>query len=331
MKICDRCYTEVAVDAEFCTECGAPVNGGTADAADAAVYPQLAKANLLRMRGDYEEAEKDCLAVLKQFPYNSTAHILLGDIHLDKGDSSVALDWYELAADLEPTNPSLAAKRDRLRGAREKTVSKQTLAGLEVPPSGARTAVMYGGIAVIVIGIAIGAFFMGQARADGGDVNVDDLIRPISIGEEAPPDPRVALPGDDPEPAATTTAPPASQSTAPQAMTAEEIRIMRDAAARLGTLGPRLIHIDFDPRTSSSRATVTASGDADFIDAARVAVAVFQASPQTSRVHLRVIDTSAGFAKLIATVSQESLSEASRHEEGSAEWATALLTNVSQR
>jgi hypothetical protein len=192
-------------------------------------------------------------------------------------------------------------------------------------------ALVYGGIAVVVIGIAIGAFFMGQARADRGDVNVDDLIRPVSIGEEAPADPRVALPGDDPEPAPTATPPSVSQPSAPLAMTAEEVRIMRDASARLGSLGARLIHIDFDPRSSSSRATVTAEGESDFVDAARVAVAVFEASPETSRVHVRIIDTAAGSAKLIATVPRESLSEASRHQEGSAEWASALLTNVSQR
>jgi len=50
------------------------------DPSDAQAGAELARANLLRLRGDYLAAEAECLKVLRQFPNNAGAHTLLGEI-----------------------------------------------------------------------------------------------------------------------------------------------------------------------------------------------------------------------------------------------------------
>ena len=102
-NICDRCFASVPNALRSCPECGAPIhgeNGGATEQGDSQVYQELARANLLRMRGDYLGAEAECLKILRRFPNNASAHTLLGDIYGEKGDPEQALQWYELSADL---------------------------------------------------------------------------------------------------------------------------------------------------------------------------------------------------------------------------------------
>lgn len=329
MKICDRCFAEIEVDAEFCTECGARIDGSDAGAVDAAVYPQLAKANLLRMRGNHAEAERLCLAVLKQFPYNSTAHILLGDIHADKGNSREALDWYELAVELEPENASLKAKRDRIRKEREKEEAVAAAVALEVPTSNARTVLLSSAIVVVLIAIIVGAYFVGKQRA-GSDVNLDDLIRPVSIGENAPPQPDPAT--KEPEQTERPENPSPEPNTQPPiAMTAEELRIKRDAAAMLGPLANHLLHVELDFRDGSARVTAAAVDDKLLVDAAKIGAAILFVTENANRVHVRMIDTSIGSLRLAGTVNRDSLAAAQALQEGSPEWAAAVIFDLVQR
>lgn len=330
MKTCDRCFTEVDSDAEFCKECGASLNGNSSKASDSAVYPLLAKANLLRMRGDHQNAVDVCLSVLKQFPYNSTAHILLGDIHMDMGKRGEALDWYELAIDLEPENSSLVAKRDRLRAEKEKAESSAAVAGLEVPPSGARTAAIYGFVVLLVILIAAAAFYIGRGRGESmADVNLDDLVRPVSIGETAPPA-VPTNPAEPPQPNENQHQDQARPIEQPLSMDAFELQMKTDIAARLGPLGARLAGVDFDPRNGSTRLTLRSGGETDLIDAATAAVAALATSANTQRVHVRMIDSS-GSLSFLGTVERTSLATAQGYAEGSAEWAAAIVTNVYRR
>src|SRR4051812_43141822 len=44
------------------------------------LHSDLARANLLRLRGEFDQAEQLCLNVLERFPDNAAAHTLLGDI-----------------------------------------------------------------------------------------------------------------------------------------------------------------------------------------------------------------------------------------------------------
>jgi len=107
MKFCDHCLAPLSQNATHCPECGLPVTSGTDDPLliaeeERLVNPRLAHANLLRMRGQWEEAMRVCADVLRQFPSNVHAHALMGDIYRDQGNLEEAAQWYKLALDLAP-------------------------------------------------------------------------------------------------------------------------------------------------------------------------------------------------------------------------------------
>lgn len=107
MRFCDHCLAPLSQDVTHCPECGLPVTSGTDDPlvheeAERLVNPRLAQANLLRLRGQWDEAIRACAEVLRQFPSNVHAHALMGDIYRDQGNLEEAAQWYKLALDLAP-------------------------------------------------------------------------------------------------------------------------------------------------------------------------------------------------------------------------------------
>lgn len=107
MRFCDHCLAPLSQDATHCPECGLPVTSGTDDPllheeAERLVNPHLARANLLRLRGQWDEAIRACAEVLRQFPSNVHAHALMGDIYRDQGNLEEAAQWYKLALELAP-------------------------------------------------------------------------------------------------------------------------------------------------------------------------------------------------------------------------------------
>src|SRR5437899_8526742 len=80
--------------------------------------PQLAHANLARIRGQWSEAVETCVRVLRSQPGNADAHSLLGDIYRDQGAMDDAIQWYRMAADLRPNGPDVEklAKLEAERG-----------------------------------------------------------------------------------------------------------------------------------------------------------------------------------------------------------------------
>ncbi|MBC8104382.1 MAG: tetratricopeptide repeat protein [Cytophagales bacterium] len=106
----------------------------TREMTELAVGPLLARANLLRMRGQWDEAVAVCTEALRRAPESPTAHSVLGDIYEAQGKLEDALQWYSMAVDLAPTRQSdrekleqvVAAQRVRLR-----TVDKARAESLE--------------------------------------------------------------------------------------------------------------------------------------------------------------------------------------------------------
>jgi len=101
-------------------ECGArisEVKGDTLalEGSDIEVYPEIARANLRRMQGNYEEAVSVCRQILGRFPSNETAHALMGDIYADQGKLGDAIQWYEMLVELAPDNAVYSAKLFNLR------------------------------------------------------------------------------------------------------------------------------------------------------------------------------------------------------------------------
>jgi tetratricopeptide (TPR) repeat protein len=78
-------------------------------------YALLAQANLLRMRGHWDEAAQLCMAALRLAPDSSSANSLLGDIYENQGRYDDAAQWYRMALDANPDSLADRLKLDRLR------------------------------------------------------------------------------------------------------------------------------------------------------------------------------------------------------------------------
>ena len=78
------------------------------------VYALLAQANLLRIRGAWQEAVDKCMAAMRIIPGNCAAQSLLGDIYENQGKFDDAIQWYRMALDTNPNSPADKAKLNRL-------------------------------------------------------------------------------------------------------------------------------------------------------------------------------------------------------------------------
>ena len=78
------------------------------------VYALLAQANLLRMRGCWEEAVQNCMAAMRLAPESPSAQSLLGDIYENQGRHDDAIQWYRMALDVNPDSPADQLKLNRL-------------------------------------------------------------------------------------------------------------------------------------------------------------------------------------------------------------------------
>lgn len=187
-NICDRCFASVPVSQPFCPECGAPIvtEEHHAEGSDSAVYTELARANLLRMRGEYKQAEDQCLNILKRFPNNSSANTLLGDISAEQGDLTQAVQWYELSLDLLPDEEAVKTKlksaRDRISMQEAATTAKE----LGLPVSSNKKNLYIAGIVVLVLIVAAASYVFGSRQGGSGKTqNVNPIVKAPSQGGEA--------------------------------------------------------------------------------------------------------------------------------------------------
>lgn len=74
----------------------------------------LASANLLRIRGRWDEAVEQCMAAMRLAPDSATAQSLLGDIYENQGRTDDAVQWYRMALDVNPDSPADKVKLGRL-------------------------------------------------------------------------------------------------------------------------------------------------------------------------------------------------------------------------
>jgi len=133
-----------------------------AEGSDSAVYPELARANLLRMRGDYKAAESQCLAILRRYPNNATANILLGDICAEKGDLDQSMQWYEMALDLMPESPVAKHKLDAVRQRFKEKETVATVEQLGLPTTKSRAGIYAAGLIAAIFVVAVVMYFLGK-------------------------------------------------------------------------------------------------------------------------------------------------------------------------
>ena len=104
------------------------------EAEEAAARPLLARANLLRLRGQWNEALAVCTDALRHAPHSPSAHSLLGDVYEGQGKIDEAVQWFGMACDLDPTNQADRAKLDNALSIQQaKYAMAQKAAGLVAP------------------------------------------------------------------------------------------------------------------------------------------------------------------------------------------------------
>lgn len=97
-------------------------------------YRLLASANLLRIRGRWDEAVEQCMAAMRLAPDSATAQSLLGDIYENQGRMDDAVQWYRMALDVNPDSPA-----DKIKLARLLQAKAQILDAPSPPPTAPTT------------------------------------------------------------------------------------------------------------------------------------------------------------------------------------------------
>lgn len=291
--VCNKCFESNDEGAEFCRDCGAPLVKGS-EGSDQEVYKELAKANLHRMRGDMKSANDVCLGILRRYPNNATAHGLLGDISADQGDLNQAATWYEMALELAPDS---VADRQKFESVKERVRLKdaqETASQIGIPqraPSPWPYVVI---VVLTVVGVAIGAFFIGQSarKGDSGTVGSGVVQTPV----EQPKDevkPTIPSPKEDP--------PIENQRASTQVMSDTAILNVLNAKTvdKINYLS-----VAEDPRGQSAIVTVSAIDQEQYgITATKAGLEFFESFPAFKRVTIRVMGPS-GFL-LVADMTVE--------------------------
>lgn len=327
MRICEHCFSQLRDIDSYCPECGAPASGEpAAEGSDAIIYPELARANLLRMRGDLDGAEKVLLAVLKRYPGNATSQILIGDLYMERGDVRGALQWFEMARDLAPETIGLSSKIDRARAAVEREEHAAGASGLEVSTSRFPFLVM-ALVAGIVLIVSATAFYLAGARVKRAELDrLDDIVQPISINQ-----PAGAIEKRDQAPSAANQGEnPSKPDPSPSGEMATTDRGLYDAMLRANSeLEGTLSSVQLDPRTG--RATISLlhkAGDGDPLLVAAIAgQAATKAAANVGSAVVRLIDATSRDLIFVGTF-VGALPEGSSAAPGTPEWAELVMTDV---
>lgn len=181
LLLCQRCFAVILDGAEYCAECGAPVVDDFSEGTDSSVYPELARANLLRMRGEYRMAEDICLAILRRHPNSATANTLLGDICAERGDLKQAAEWYEMALDITPESTSDRTKLDSVRARIRDHEAAETAKQLGLPTSRPKVGLWIGSVTVFIGLIALVAYLLGERSNASRTGNVQPITAPVSV------------------------------------------------------------------------------------------------------------------------------------------------------
>ncbi len=197
--LCQKCFSLIPNGEDYCPECGAPVVDDLTEGSDTAVYPELARANLWRMRGEYKQAEDICLAVLRRHPNSATANTLLGDICAERGDLKQAAEWYEMALDITPDSVSDRQKLESVRSRIRDHETAQTAKTLGLPESRPKIGLWVGGAVGFIALIAVVAFLLGERTNARKSTGSAEVLAPVTIPLDSS---RDSAANADPEPSA---------------------------------------------------------------------------------------------------------------------------------
>lgn len=261
------------------------------EGSDASTYPELARANLLRMRGEYKLAEEQCLKILRKLPNNASANTLLGDVCAERGDLEQAVQWYELALELMPNDP---ANQQKLKSVTERIRDRDAAASIEqlglkpfqfkLWPTAAAIAGFGLVIAIVVLVVKLNS--SGKPGVLNSPINA-----PVKESKSADP------PSD---PSAGTANPVASH-----AAIDPDMQVLAGAK---NSEAPRLLGAIGDPRTKSAVVTFSLQdGEAADAIAAKVGTAALSSVSSLESVTVRAVR--AGNVVFVADILRSSYDE----------------------
>jgi len=287
-EICPQCLASVLPGQVRCDDPTCPMlERELAGMGDQQVYPQLAKANLLRMRGEIGEARNECLAILKRQPGNFTAHVLLGDLAAESGSFDQAIQWYELALDLLPGNPQVTSKLEQVRQRIEHKQAAEAVAQLGIPTTKPKMRAFLLISAAFVAVVGIGGFLAGRALQRAPKVTTVSepiVAKPIAAAISTPaPTPKIEP--DKPAPAPVVSAPVIPKPAGDQAVL--------DLAKQKCKEGARVLDAQQDVRTKNVMLTARATTAEPLADiAAILAQSALAEIPDCPRVTVRLVEQS---------------------------------------
>ena len=265
------------------------------------VYSLLAQANLLRMRGRWEEAVDNCMTALRLAPDSSSAQSLLGDIYENQGCTDDAIQWYHMALDAHPDSPADRLKLDRLLRRRQMPPHAEPASGTapappsaspQVPPlllppllrmrrlrqdpdallrAGAAAAALL--VCLIIVFAYSSAHHRAALASLGLAPDQEVRLKPVVV------------------PASGAAAPPAVPRDAAEQAALDTLRGRADLSAQ----GIKVDDVQFDPRTSHVTLTVMLASDGAatragvLAGALQTAQAVAEASPSAALFTVRCL------------------------------------------
>lgn len=287
--MCPKCFALLKAGTDFCPECGAAISRGS-EGSDTEVYQDLARANLLRMRGNTKDSVDVCLGILRRFPNNVTAHTLLGDIYAEQGDLKQSAEWYEMALDLAPDSD---VDRSKLAKVRERMAEKEaasTVQQLGIPDKKDHSKPIAIAMAIGIVVVGAAAFFAGKGMNDPTPRQAARIDAPVTIGN--------------PPSTTSTSVNPGSVSSvvAPdQAALAALQTSARDAT--------KIVAATEDPRGPYVVVTLAAATDDKPVDlVVQMAKDAYSAMPNLRHLTVRIV--TAGAVILIADVSRQAHDQA---------------------
>ncbi|MBC8143145.1 MAG: tetratricopeptide repeat protein [Armatimonadetes bacterium] len=90
---------------------------------DALIAPLLSRAQLLKTRGQWEEAVAVCTDAVRRSPASPSPYALLGDIYHAQDKTDDALHWYHMALERNPNLYGVLEKHDVLLAAKRATAT----------------------------------------------------------------------------------------------------------------------------------------------------------------------------------------------------------------
>ncbi|MCA0361535.1 MAG: tetratricopeptide repeat protein [Armatimonadetes bacterium] len=309
-RSCPRCFAVNTAAATFCTDCGASLDG-TRSSSDSDVSGQIANANVLRMRNQLQEAIDACLAILRRYPNNVTAHSLLGEIYLERDEPDQAVQWFEMALDLDPKNARDQAMLAKAKSQLEAANKKQTIEQLEIQPRSFTTAYVVG-VAALILAVGLAAFFIGSATSKNRLAQMKpEASEPIQIPAGKPAQPL----GN-----------PATKMSADGKTSSNTDLTALRAIQSTGERGNLITSLLVDPATELVTVTATmAEDEAADVTATRLAWSVFAGRRETRTATIRLtVDRNLVF---VGTVSRDAFDEAAAASQPVEALAKVLFPN----